>query len=227
MVDREYLRQEAFTSHPKAETVADPPRPQDEISLVEIASLLLRQRRLVFRGILLSTGISLIIALTRPTEFTSSASFLPESNTGSSVPSGAFALAQQFGFAVGGGAGGERSPQFYANLVTSKEILRQVVTRRYSLSPAGEGPEETDLIVYYEVSEDTHEQRIERAIESFTDDLSVGLDRETGIVSFSVRTSDPILSRGVAALILELVNDFDLTTRQSQASSERLFSGGG
>jgi uncharacterized protein involved in exopolysaccharide biosynthesis len=135
------------------------------------------------------------------------------------------ALAQQFGFVVGSG-GGERSPQFYADLVTSGEILREVVTRRFSQSPTDDGSDEVDLITYYEVVGESDEERIEKAIGALSRDVSKGTNRDTGIVSFSVTTSDPILSWGVAALILELVNDFDLTTRRSQASAERLFSGG-
>ncbi len=227
MVDREYPGQEGFTSHPRVENAAktvDPRRLDDEVSLVEIASVLLRQRRVVLWAILLCTGVSLGIALKRPALYTSSASFLPES-TGGVAPSGALALAQQFGFALGSGRGGERSPQFYADLVTSREILRQATTRHF-LRPTEGASEEMDLITFYEVGGETVEERIGRAITRLIGALSVSTDRETGIVSFSVTTSDPMVSQALAALILELVNDFDVTTRQSQAGAERLFAGG-
>ena len=127
---------------------------------------------------------------------------------------------------MGNGAGGERSPEFYAGLVQSRAILRQVVTSRFSLVPSEEGPDEADLMTYYEVRGETDEERIERAIISLSDDLAVSTEFDTGIVGFSVTTPDPLLSMGVAALIFKLVNDFDLTTRQSQASAERLFAAG-
>lgn len=225
MLDREYPEQEAFASHHSledAEGATNSRGPAGEFSFVEIASALLRHRIRVLRAILLFTSISLAIALTRPTLYTSSASFFAESSEPSAT--GALALAQQFGFALGS-AEGERSPQFYADLVTSTEILRQVVTQRYSLSPTEDGSETIDLITHYEIDEDTDEGRIERAIESLSEDLSVDAAVETGVVSFSVTTSDPKLSQGVAAHILALLNDFDLTTRQSQAGAERMFSG--
>ena len=50
-----------------------------------------------------------------------------------------------------------------------------------------------------EVNEDTAERRIERAMEVLIDDLSAATDRDTGIVRFSITTSDPLLSQGVAA----------------------------
>ncbi len=226
MVDQELPEQEDFAFHPHvegAERAPDLSDLDDEVSLVEIMSVLLRQRVIILRTVVLFTGIGLVLALTTSSLYTSSASFLPESSGG--APSGAVALAQQFGFSVGGGGGGERSPQFYADLVTSDEILRQVVTRSFPRTPTEEGSDEVDLFTHYEVVGATEEERIERAIYALSRDLSVTTDRDTGIVRFSITTSDPVLSRGMAALVLELVNDFDLTTRRSQASAERLFSG--
>ena len=232
MVDQELPEQEDFAYHPHvegAERAPDLSDLDDEVSLVEIMSVLLRQRVIILRAVVLFTGIGLVLALTTSSLYTSSASFLPEGSGG--APSGAVALAQQFGFSVGGG-GGERSPQFYADLVTSGEILRQVVTRSFprtpteeGRTPTEEGSDEVDLFTHYKVVGATEEERIERAIYALSRDLSVTTDRDTGIVRFSVTTSDPVLSRGMAALVLELVNDFDLTTRRSQASAERLFSG--
>ena len=224
MVDREHPGPEAVPSQSGAERAPDPLRLDDEISLVEIVDVFLRQRVLVFSAILLFAVISLVVALTRPTLYTSLASFVPESS--GSGASGALALAQQFGFSTGNiGGGGERSPQFYEKLVTSREILRQAVTRRYPLALIEEGVEETDLVTFYAVPGATDEERIERAMVSLREALNVSTDGQTGIVSFSATTPDPKLSMGVVAFIFERVNDFDLTTRRSHATAEKLFSG--
>jgi uncharacterized protein involved in exopolysaccharide biosynthesis len=190
----------------------------DEVSLVVLVNALLRHRLIFIRTLLVVVGISFVVAITRPTRYTSMGTFLPESSEPS--PTGALALAQQFGVSLGGGSS-ERSPAFYAELVRSREILRETVVRRH---PGGERAE-VNLIEYYGIAEDVEARRIERAVEELDDDLSVGTDLVTGIVSFSISTSDPLLSYGVAAHILELVNDFDLNTRQSQAGAERLFAG--
>ena len=200
----------------------DLPKASHEVSLLEISSVLLRQRVFLFRFFLFSMFVSVGVALSRPTRFTSSASFLPEGSE--AAPSGALALAQQFGLSVGTG-GNERSPSFYADLVTSGEILRQLVTREYSLSLSEEGGKNIDLIGYYEIDGVTEEWNVQEAVVELRRDLYVRTVQETGIVSFSVTTDDPGLSQALAAQILELVNDFDVTTRQSHASAERLFSG--
>ena len=154
--------------------------------------------------------------------YTSSAAFLAESSEAGG--GGALALARQFGVSVGS-PDGQRTPEFYADLATSVEVLRQTVTRSYVRSQNGEESRETDLVTYYEVKGRTEAERIQRALERLTEDISVSTDSETGVVRFSVTTSDPQLSQGVAQHILDLVHSFDLTTRQTQAGAERRFSG--
>ena len=127
------------------------------------------------------------------------------------VAYGTVALAQQFGLSLGSGSS-ERTPEFYEALVTSSEILRQTVVRRHPVRGAEGEPGEIDLIEYYEVDEETEAGRIERAMEELIeDDLEVTTDRDAGIVSFSITTTYPSLSYGVAAHVLELVNDFSKT----------------
>jgi uncharacterized protein involved in exopolysaccharide biosynthesis len=224
MADQEYLEHESSRSSYEVEKASDSLVFDDEISLVELASVLLRQRKLILWVTLLCTGVSLVVALNRPTRFTSSASFIPEIAEGGRA-SGASALAQQFGLSLGS-SGAERSPQFYANLLTSKEILRQVVTRSYSLSPSEDGPVKVDLITHFEVAGETDELGIERATKGLADRLSISRDRETGIIGFSITMSDPILAQSVATALIEQLTDFDLVARQSQANAERVFTEG-
>lgn len=72
---------------------------EDEISLLEVASLLLRQRRLIVGSTFIGSVAALVMALMTPTEFTSTASFLPNGGDGGGL-SGAAGLAAQFGFSV-------------------------------------------------------------------------------------------------------------------------------
>jgi uncharacterized protein involved in exopolysaccharide biosynthesis len=194
-----------------------------EVSLFEIVSALLRQRRIFAGTFLLVAGGVLVFAITRPPEYTSTVSFVPETSDPQS--SNLLSVAQQFGVPLGGGSG-DRTPEFYEALITSSEILRQAVVRSHTVRDSESMPREIDLIEYYEVDEETQAGRIERAIkELIEEDLSVSTQREAGTVSFSITTSFPSLSQAVAVHILDLVTDFDLNTRQSQAGAERFFTG--
>jgi uncharacterized protein involved in exopolysaccharide biosynthesis len=196
---------------------------KNEVSLFEIVSALLRQRSVFVRTLVLVSGITFLFVFTRPPRYTSSASFVPE--TSDSQAAGMLSLAQEFGIPMGVGSS-ERSPEFYEALVTSSEILRQIVVERHPVRDSEAESGEINLIEYYEVDEETEVGRIERAMEELIEgDLEVTTDRDAGIVSFSITTEDSLLSYGVVAHLLSLVNDFDLNTRQSQAGSERVFTG--
>ena len=195
---------------------------EGEISIFGILNILLRQRMLFMGVIALATAISVAVAATRATTYTSSVTFLTETSEG--VGGDALVLAQEFGLSIGS-PGGQRTPEFYADLITSVEVLRQTVTESYLRSPVGEEPIETNLVTYYAAEGQTDAERIEVAMELLKESIVVRPDRETSVVSFSITTSDPRLSQGVAQHIFDMVHRFDLTTRQTQAGAERRFSG--
>ena len=103
-------------------------RPEYEFSILEILATLLRRRALVIGVIAVTTGLSALVALRRPTMYTSSVAFLPESSEAGG--GGALALARRFGVATPS-QNGQHTPDFYVNLVTSVEVLRQMVTKSY------------------------------------------------------------------------------------------------
>jgi uncharacterized protein involved in exopolysaccharide biosynthesis len=197
-------------------------RLEDEISLLEILNILLKRSALIIGVVVLTTGLSALVAQRKPTTYTSSTTFLAESSGESG--GGALSLARQVGVVIGS-QNGQRTPQFYVDLITSREVLWQAVTKSYVRSHGDEDSDETDLVTYYEIEGQTEAERIQRAVERLTRDISVSADRETGVVRLSVTTSDPQLSQEVAQHILDLVHRFDLTTRQTQAGAERRFSG--
>ena len=53
------------------------------------------------------------------------------------------------------------------------------------------------------------------------------LDRPSGVVTFEVETFNPQLSAKIAQRLLDLLNRFNLETRQSQAAAERRFTEAG
>jgi uncharacterized protein involved in exopolysaccharide biosynthesis len=54
--------------------------------------------------------------------------------------------------------------------------------------------------------------------------MVVSVDRPTGIVRIEIRTKNRLLSAQVARRMLDLVNEFNLRRRQTQAGAERDFS---
>jgi len=191
----------------------------DEISLWEVLAVLLRRRGTIVLTTILVGGLAAGIAQFRALTYTTSASFrLQGSETSNSQ---LMALAGQFGVNVPGAGGGEEaSPAFYAELLTSREILARAANEPYQV----EGVGSVMLKDLLEIEEDTEPLRDEETIEWLRDEaVSVSTGRETGTVTIAVKTEWPDLSTAIAADLLEEVSRFNLDTRASQATAERVF----
>jgi uncharacterized protein involved in exopolysaccharide biosynthesis len=119
------------------------------------------------------------------------------------------------------------SPQFYADLLTSPTLLKTVVTSPYDASAVDEyggKPFTGTLVEYLKATGPTAVDREADAMKRLLRNVfSVTVDRTTGIVRFDVRTKNRQLSTLVARRFLNLVNEFNLLRRQSQAGAERDF----
>ena len=105
-----------------ADSVSD----DGEISLVDVASFVLRRRRLILLATFVGALFGLVSALRSTLDYTATFSFLPHAGE-QGVVSGVAGLASQFGLSVPRTNSAERSPAFYQDLITSREILNGMV----------------------------------------------------------------------------------------------------
>lgn len=197
----------------------------EEISLLGIVNVLLSHRRVVVLSPLVGAFLIVAVSLILPHSYTATASFTPESSERTENQISRLAgLAGQFGISVPTGGVGQ-SPQFYADLLRSRGVLEETVVTEYRLPAEGEEEHRRqDLVTILEIEEATRAKSVELAMERLRDDmLGVSTDPETGVVDISVTTHWPELSHQVSERLLELVNRFNLESRQSQAAAEREF----
>ena len=198
-----------------------PRRPvDDEISLWEVLTVLLRRRGIIIWTTLLVTLAAIALAQSRPLKFTTAASFRPQASEGGSG-SQMMALASQFGVNVPGSSGGnEASPEFYQEILTSREILARAANEPYPVE--GHGP--VMLKDLLEIRGATEAIRDEETLKWLrAEALSVSISRETGTVTVSVTSEWPDLSKAIAEDLLAEVARFNQETRRSAAESERAF----
>ena len=197
---------------------ARPHTTDDDISLWEVLAVLLRRRGTILLSTVLVAAMAIKMTFPAPDTYTTSARFRPHGAEASN--SQLMALASQFGVNVPGGGSEEASPAFYAELLTSREILGRVATVRYSVQGAG-----TILLKdLLEIEEDTEPLRDEESILWLQEQaVSVSTGRETGTVTVTVKTEWADLSQAIAEGLLAEVSRFHLDTRQSQAATERAF----
>ena len=194
---------------------------EGEISLLAVGALFLRGRRTLVLATLAGGLLGASVGLRSPLLYKVSASFVSQEATSSA--GGLAGLAGQFGVRIPGASGGE-SPEFYQELLTSREVLSGVVNRRYDPEPGATNATSVPLLDLAEIGGDTEAERLERGLEWVRSGvLTSSISRQTGVVSFSVTTLWPRVSFDMSTALLEAMQEFNLRTRRTQAQSERVF----
>jgi uncharacterized protein involved in exopolysaccharide biosynthesis len=190
----------------------------EEVSFLGLANVVLRYRGLVALTALITALIVVSVVLILPRTYTSQSTFMPQAKKN---PTGLSGLAAQFGFTLPLTDPGQ-SPAFYADLATSRTILGQVVETTYRFDRDGKQVEGS-LIAFYKSKGETPERRRDAAIRRLKDEIEATTVQKTGTVELAVTSRQPGLALQINRRVLDLINEFNLRTRQSQAAEERRF----
>jgi uncharacterized protein involved in exopolysaccharide biosynthesis len=195
------------------------------------ASALNKHRRLIIALPLTLAVVAMGLSLLRPRVYRARAAFIASEPSSMSSSLGALSsVASQLGIpalSAVAASTATSSAQFYGELLTSSALLQAVVATRYDAGARNENggrPFVGTLVEYIDPSGPTATDRELSAMEHLAKNLlDVAVDRPTGIVRFEVRTKNRLLSALVARRMLDLVNDFNVRRRQTQAGAERDF----
>lgn len=193
----------------------DQQAPPDDLTLLRFASIALKRRDAIIRGMVAGVVLGLGAALLWPRSYESTAAFIPQAQ---SMPGGLGDLAAQFGFALPTASPTE-SPDFYADLLRSRRVAVGVLDHTYQ----GCDPSPCRLAEALDVSGDSPEETLERALEELRDRSAIDVQFKSQIVRVTARMPDPLLAQEVASRYLALVAEFNQHVRQSQASEESRF----
>lgn len=194
----------------------------EEISLLELANVLLRRWKFVLGFPIAAAVIAAIISLILPPKYTAQSVFFPEQEaTGLELPAGVAGLAAQFGVSIPSGAGA--SPQFYADVIGSRTLRDQVLEARYVDPKADTQRDSATLLDILRIKGESELERLEIGRERLESMISVEIEPTTNVVELSVETRYPALSASVANTIIDLLSRFNLETRQSNARANRRF----
>lgn len=202
-------------------------RPEDEISLAWLASVVLKHRYVVLLSMVLvaALGVAHLVLTFSPT-YTAVASFMPEGGTRSGA-SGLQTVASRFGLEMPLVGGGTASPTFYANLLDSREILTPLVLDTFTvergIEDQGRGARRGILLDFLELGDLPQPVAVQRGVEWLRGVTDPTVTPSTGVVSLTVTTPWPELSEDLARGLLERLNAFNLERLQSQAAAERRF----
>ncbi len=204
------------------EPFAGRPSPRQEVSLLELLNAILRRWRLVVAFPAVVSSVVALVLLLLPSMFTSSTAFMPEVTAQGRLPAGLAGLAGQFGINLATEA--RQSAQFYAAIIKSPGIVNRALSSRYSDPRTRENATDSaSLLAMLDVEGDSLADSLHNGRKVLRGLVSVSIDPPTNIVTVSVTSRYPALAADVANRFVSYLNDFNATTRQSQARESRRF----
>lgn len=171
----------------------------------------------VVRSSIAAGLIVLLVSFLLPRSYTAEGSFLPDPAESTPLPPALAGIAAQLRL---GGFGGGRGPQFYADLVTTRSVLDQVIVTSL---PCSRCDSTTTLLRWYKVDDEPRAQALSAARARIRDDLYVRSNTTTGVVTVRFSAGDPRLAAAVVNRLIEVVNEFNLVTYRSRAKARREF----
>lgn len=198
---------------------------EHDISFFELLTPLVRRWKLILGTALACGATAAVLLLLQRPVYTAETNFTPESPSNSGLSSsivGLAGLAGQLG--LGANTSAAVSPEFFARLLHSREVLRSTLLTEFS-DPGSSGGAKRPLLDLIEAKGESREERLQAGVRRLTEVTETRVDKLTGIVSLEVEMHSPELAAGVATRMLELLNQFNLERRQSQSHEQRRFTG--
>lgn len=195
-----------------------------DISLFEMLTPLVRRWRFIAGTAIVCGALAAVYLLLQRPVYTAETSFTPEAPNNSSVSSsiaGLAGLAGQLG--LGANVSASVSPDFFARLLHSRELLRSVLTTEFP-DPRETGAKRP-LLDLMGVPDKSPEERLQDGTRRLTARTDAKVDKSTGLVTLEVEMQSPELAAAVANRMIELLNHFNLERRQSQSHEQRRFTG--
>ena len=179
---------------------------------------LTRAKKWVIIYLVSGAAIGTAVALVIPNQYTSTTTFIARGSTSLTLPAALQGAAATLGLE----RGSDYSPKFYADLLTSRPVLRSASLHKYQV-PGNDG---SGLETYLQIQAFDHDPpslALERAIKDLGERIGANADVRTNIITVSVRARYPELSRDIARALLAALDSLNLGFRQSQSRESREF----
>jgi uncharacterized protein involved in exopolysaccharide biosynthesis len=130
-------------------------------------------------------------------------------------------LASQFG--LGAPPDPSQSPQFYTELIASRELRTRLLESRFSDPRTSSPRDSARLLDLLRIRHEDPERKLELGLKALAKAIRTDFDEETNLVKMSVDAQWRHLAAAVANRTLELVSTFNREKRTFRARSNRIF----
>lgn len=187
---------------------------------MQLASTVLRWRRLLVAATFGGGLVALVLAFALPAKYVGTVTFIAEAQRSTRVSSDLAGVAAQFGFGVPGAAR-ERSPEFYVALIRSDRVLRELLNTRFAAGEAG--TDSVALIETLDIRGSSEPVRLERGVRELRRRISPNPDLRSGIITLEVEMPTAELAAGVANWLVDQADEFNREVRRTQRRDHRRF----
>jgi uncharacterized protein involved in exopolysaccharide biosynthesis len=164
-----------------------------------------------------ATIASIVYVLLVPSMYTAETSILPELDKGKILGLGGMAdLAAVTGLNVGDAP----VSKLYPMIIKSARVLREVIYAHYSMDNKGDS---TDLISLWKTKGESEEEKLERALRTLRERMSVTFDNRLGTLVLTVEMEGPKLAADVANNITRELDLYTRTKRRTNVTAQREF----
>jgi uncharacterized protein involved in exopolysaccharide biosynthesis len=165
-----------------------------------------------------AAALALILCLILPPRYVAKADFVPETRTPIQLPGAVAGLAGQLGLSLGRDP--TESPRFYADVVRGRAIADAVLQTKV-LGPNGR--DSLPLLDVWHVRGKSLRDRLNRGDKVYRRRVGADVNTNTSVVTLTVTGPTPDIAVATATRVLDLLNEFNLHTRQSSARAKLAF----
>ena len=130
-------------------------------------------------------------------------------------------IAAQYGLSIVG-SDPSQSIEFYGDLLSSHELLREVAKKEYQIH-SGKGVKQGTLPQLYGIHAGTRDAEIDLAVDVLQGHILTKASRRTGVVTYFVAAPMAELAQQIAQNMVTQLDLYNSETRRSQATAERNF----
>ena len=187
------------------------------VSFRDLQDSLWRSRRSALLVTLVPVFIALGAGAALPRWYASGATLTVEAGTPLPAGSSVLGLASQLGIASGMAS---TSPQFYADLLTSRLLLERILRAGF---PIGMRREPESLESFWNSGSPLDARTRARSLEKLRNHFAASANPRTGVISFTVQGPTAAVAKLMADTALAALNDLVVSIRRQHASAERQF----
>ena len=206
----------------------DPGDSSDHLTVSRWLAETLLRWRLIGRVMALTLVAAALAVIIIPPVYRTKVSFVANTTGGSRLPAGLASaagplagIASQLG--VSAGADPSESPNFYIELIQSRELLTRLLESRFR-DPRGASPRDSlPLIDILRMRGSDPQRRLEKGIKKMSKAITGTFDITTNLVWLDVDAQWPDLSSAVANRTIDLVSSFNKEQRVTRVRSKRIF----